>query len=72
MNDIDCKPRVFVIDSKGQVGVIHGRDGDTPRRIVVRYGSGGPYRFHSHLDLRPATRSEVEVAGLDGVSGRYL
>lgn len=73
MNDVDCRPGTFVVNSDGRVGMIGGRDGTDDRaRIRVKYGADGPFYFHSHLALNPASREQVKLAGLTGVGGRYV
>lgn len=72
MNDVDCKPGVFVVNPTGRVGLVAARDGPADARIVVRFGPDGPHERWSHHALRAATRDDVKLAGLRGVGGRYV
>ena len=56
----------FVVTPSGRVGLVAG---DLYGIIRVQFGSAGPIEVFLSGQVRYATRSEVEAAGLEGVPG---
>lgn len=54
---------------RGRVGLIYSVDEQDVGLVNVQYGADGPFEMTFQEALRPATRTEVERAGLLGDGG---
>ena len=57
----------FVVCPDGRVGLAVDRD--DANKVVVQFGSGGPFESYGDKVLRYASESDVLRAGLYGVGG---